>query len=55
MASPVGYDSSGIIPRQFVGGLGGADITPQVIQEMLSYTYSHDFPEPGTVWIGVPK
>jgi pyruvate/2-oxoacid:ferredoxin oxidoreductase alpha subunit len=36
----------------FVAGLGGRDITPAVIREIIDYTENHDEPE-DLIWIGV--
>jgi pyruvate ferredoxin oxidoreductase alpha subunit len=36
----------------FVAGLGGRDITPDTIREIIDYTESHDQPE-DLIWVGV--
>jgi len=36
----------------FIAGLGGRDITPQTIREIIDYTETHDEPE-DLIWIGV--
>jgi len=36
----------------FIAGLGGRDITPQTIHEIIDYTETHDEPE-DLIWIGV--
>jgi pyruvate/2-oxoacid:ferredoxin oxidoreductase alpha subunit len=38
----------------FVAGLGGRDITPKVIREIIDYTESHDEPE-DLIWVGVKR
>ncbi len=38
----------------FVAGLGGRDITPAVIREIIDYTENHDEPE-DLIWIGVKR
>ncbi|MFQ6117737.1 MAG: pyruvate ferredoxin oxidoreductase, partial [Candidatus Bipolaricaulia bacterium] len=38
----------------FVAGLGGRDITPEVIKEIIEYTRAHDRPE-DIIWIGVKR
>lgn len=37
----------------FIAGLGGRDITPETVKEMLSYVMNHDEPESETIWIGL--
>ncbi|MDZ7289069.1 MAG: pyruvate ferredoxin oxidoreductase [candidate division KSB1 bacterium] len=37
----------------FVAGLGGRDVTPQTINEILDFTKAHDFPEKEIYWIGL--
>jgi len=36
-----------------VSGLGGRDITPSHIREMIEYAYKHDEPEKDIIWMGV--
>lgn len=38
----------------FIAGLGGRDITPKVIKEVIEYTESHDEPE-DLIWVGVKR
>lgn len=38
----------------FVAGLGGRDITPKVIREIIEYTESRDEPE-DLIWVGVKR
>jgi pyruvate/2-oxoacid:ferredoxin oxidoreductase alpha subunit len=38
----------------FIAGLGGRDITPKVIREIIEYTESHDEPE-DLIWVGVKR
>ncbi|MCS7197450.1 MAG: pyruvate ferredoxin oxidoreductase [Candidatus Bipolaricaulota bacterium] len=38
----------------FVAGLGGRDITPHVITEIIEYAESHDDPE-DLIWVGVKR
>ena len=37
----------------FVAGLGGRDVTPQVIRDMVEYTKGKEAPEGDIVWMGV--
>lgn len=36
----------------FIAGLGGRDITPAAIREIIQYAETHDAPE-DAIWIGV--
>jgi len=36
----------------FITGLGGRDVTPETIKEIINYTYAHETPE-DIIWIGV--
>ncbi len=38
----------------FIAGLGGRDITPTVIREIIDYAESHDEPE-DLIWVGVKR
>ncbi len=38
----------------FIAGLGGRDITPTVIREIIDYAESHDEPE-DSIWVGVKR
>ena len=40
---------------EFIGGLGGRDITPEDIQEILDYTLQNSSPNGAPVWMGVKK
>jgi len=37
----------------FIAGIGGRDVTPDVIDEVVDMANSHDNPERETYWIGV--
>lgn len=39
----------------FVSGLGGRDITPELIEEAIQYTMEHDQPEEEILWLGLKK
>lgn len=39
----------------FVSGLGGRDITPELIEEAIQYTLEHDQPKGEIVWLGLKK
>lgn len=39
----------------FIAGLGGRDITPEVIEEIIDYALWHDRPEGEIIWIGVKR
>ncbi len=39
----------------FVSGLGGRDITPELIEEAIQYTVEHDQPEGEILWLGLKK
>jgi len=39
----------------FVCGLGGRDVTPEVIRETIEYAETHDRPEEQIIWIGVKR
>jgi pyruvate/2-oxoacid:ferredoxin oxidoreductase alpha subunit len=50
------YDvESGVRPRLFgyIAGLGGRDVTPAVIDEIIDRTLAADAPEPHDLWVGV--
>jgi pyruvate/2-oxoacid:ferredoxin oxidoreductase alpha subunit len=40
---------------EFIGGLGGRDIRPEDIQEILDYTLQNSSPNGAPVWMGVKK
>jgi len=39
----------------FVSGLGGRDITPELIEEAIQYTIEHPQPEEEILWLGLKK
>ena len=39
----------------FVSGLGGRDITPDLIEEAIQYTVEHSRPEEEILWLGLKK
>ena len=39
----------------FVSGLGGRDITPELIEEAIQYTLDHDRPEEEILWLGLKR
>ena len=39
----------------FVGGLGGEDITPELIEKAIMYTIENDPPEQEAIWLGLRK
>lgn len=39
----------------FVAGLGGRDITPQTISDVINYILTHDKPEDDILWAGLKK
>ncbi len=39
----------------FVLGLGGRDVTPATIREIVRYTLEHEFPDEAIIWIGVKR
>jgi pyruvate/2-oxoacid:ferredoxin oxidoreductase alpha subunit len=39
----------------FISGLGGRDITPELIEEAIQYTMEHDQPEGEILWLGLKK
>lgn len=39
----------------FVLGLGGRDVTPATIREVVRYTLEHDVPDEPIIWIGVKR
>ncbi|MDI6763847.1 MAG: pyruvate ferredoxin oxidoreductase [Thermodesulfobacteriota bacterium] len=39
----------------FVSGLGGRDITPELIEEAIQYTVEHPQPEGDILWLGLKK
>lgn len=39
----------------FISGLGGRDITPELIEEAIDYTLSHPQPEEEILWLGLKR
>ena len=39
----------------FITGLGGRDVTPQVIHEIVEYADTHNTPDKEIIWIGVKR
>jgi pyruvate/2-oxoacid:ferredoxin oxidoreductase alpha subunit len=39
----------------FISGLGGRDITPNLIEEAIQYTVEHPRPEEEILWLGLKK
>jgi len=39
----------------FVGGLGGEDITPELIEKAIMYTMENDLPNQEAIWLGLEK
>jgi pyruvate/2-oxoacid:ferredoxin oxidoreductase alpha subunit len=39
----------------FVAGIGGRDMTPKVISEIVDFTLEHEMPEEDTIWIGLKR
>jgi len=39
----------------FISGLGGRDITPDLIEEAIQYTWEHPRPEGEILWLGLKK
>ena len=39
----------------FISGLGGRDITPELIEEAIQYTIDHPRPEEEILWLGLKK
>ncbi len=39
----------------FVSGLGGRDITPELIEEAIHYTMDHERPDGDILWLGLKK
>jgi pyruvate/2-oxoacid:ferredoxin oxidoreductase alpha subunit len=49
------YNSDGGHPPVFgyVAGIGGQDVTPELVQEMIDHARSHDRPPREDIWMGV--
>jgi len=39
----------------FIAGLGGRDVTPECIDDVLRYTMEHDQPSAPTLWVGLKQ
>ena len=39
----------------FISGLGGRDITPDLIEEAIQYTLEHPQPKEEILWLGLKK
>ncbi|MCJ7784110.1 MAG: pyruvate ferredoxin oxidoreductase, partial [Desulfobacterales bacterium] len=39
----------------FISGLGGRDITPNLIEEAVQYTFEHSQPEEEILWLGLKR
>ncbi len=39
----------------FIAGLGGRDITPELIREMITYTVENDRPKQDIIWMGLKQ
>jgi pyruvate/2-oxoacid:ferredoxin oxidoreductase alpha subunit len=39
----------------FISGLGGRDITPELIEEAIQYTVEHNRPEEEILWLGLRR
>ncbi len=39
----------------FIAGLGGRDITPETINQVIDFTLTHDQPEEDIIWVGLKK
>jgi pyruvate/2-oxoacid:ferredoxin oxidoreductase alpha subunit len=39
----------------FISGLGGRDITPNLIEKAIQYTLDHSRPEEEILWLGLKK
>jgi pyruvate/2-oxoacid:ferredoxin oxidoreductase alpha subunit len=39
----------------FISGLGGRDITPELIEEAIQYTVGHPRPEEEILWLGLKR
>jgi len=49
------YNAGGPPLFGFITGLGGRDITPELIEEIIAYALAHDRPEEEFIWIGVKR
>lgn len=47
------YDNTPVY--NFVGGLGGEDITPELILKAVEYTLEHTLPPGEVIWLGLPE
>ena len=39
----------------YIAGMGGVDITPQIIEEIVTDAEGRDWPDDEAVWVGEPK
>ncbi|MGQ9617923.1 MAG: pyruvate ferredoxin oxidoreductase [Candidatus Aminicenantia bacterium] len=39
----------------FITGLGGRDVTPEIIEDIINYTETHEYPEENILWRGVMR
>jgi pyruvate/2-oxoacid:ferredoxin oxidoreductase alpha subunit len=39
----------------YIAGMGGVDITPEIIEEIITDTEKRDWPDDEAVWVGQPK
>ena len=39
----------------YIAGMGGVDITPKIVEEIVADTESRDWPDDEAVWVGQPK
>ena len=54
-ASLYHHESEGHLSLGFVSGLGGRDITPDLIEEAIQYTLEHSQPEGDILWLGLKR
>jgi pyruvate/2-oxoacid:ferredoxin oxidoreductase alpha subunit len=38
---------------EFITGLGGFDVTPELIEKIIDYTFTHSVPKKDIIWMGV--
>ncbi len=50
------YEQKARVPIfEFIAGMGGTDVTPEIMKQIFDYTFEHDIPEGEPVWMGMPK
>ena len=50
------YEQEARVPIfEFIAGMGGTDVTPEIMTQIFDYTFEHDMPEGEPVWMGIPK